>query len=114
MPCLMMNVWIMTFSASPMLGSMNTIKIRHDYTRKCFIAVMNGMESKITYRERPDGTLEYDHTFVPNVLRGQGIAAEITCFALDWARENRKKIHATCPYIVAFLEERRDYEDILA
>lgn len=92
---------------------MKTLEIQHDTERKGFFMAINGVEAELTYREKPNGTLVYHHTFVPDELRGQGIAGKLTRFALDWARENGKKVRATCPYVLSFLEKHREYEDIL-
>lgn len=91
---------------------MENLNIHHDESRKGFFAGINGTEAEITYREKPNGTLVYHHTYVPDELRGQGIAGKITRFALDWAREKGKLVRATCPYIVKYLEDHPEYEDI--
>jgi len=92
---------------------MNSITIHHDENRKGFFAGVNGSEAEITYREKPNGTLVYNHTYVPDEFRGQGIAGKLARYALNWARENGKKVRASCPYIVAYLKHHPEYEDIL-
>lgn len=91
---------------------MEELTIRHDPDRQGFFTGTNGSEAELTYREKPNGTLVYNHTYVPDALRGQGIAGKITKYALDWAKENGKKVRATCPYVVKYLENHPEYESI--
>ena len=92
---------------------MDRMQIIHNGERKGFFTGSNGTEAEITYREKPNGTLVYNHTYVPAELRGKGVAGKLTRFAMEWAREHGRKVRATCPYIVSFLENHPEYEDIL-
>ncbi len=57
--------------------------------------------------------LELSHTEVPEVLRGAGIASSLTQSALDWARENYKKVDVVCPLVARYLEEHPEYSDLI-
>ncbi|HLD85487.1 MAG TPA: GNAT family N-acetyltransferase [archaeon] len=39
------------------------------------------------------------HTFVPEQLRGRGLAEKLTRTAFDYAKKHNMKIKPTCPYI---------------
>jgi predicted GNAT family acetyltransferase len=53
------------------------------------------------------------HSEVPASLRGQGLASELARTALDWARENHKKVDVICPSVAGYLKEHPEYADLL-
>ena len=53
------------------------------------------------------------HSEVPASLRGQGLASELAKTALDWARENHKKVDVVCPSVAGYLKEHPEYADLL-
>lgn len=53
------------------------------------------------------------HTEVPPVLRGKGLASELAHTALEWARENHKKVDVICPSVAEYLEKHPEYADLL-
>jgi predicted GNAT family acetyltransferase len=54
------------------------------------------------------------HVYTPPEYRGQGLAALVTKFALDYARENNLKIIPHCPYARDYMEKHKEYQDLLA
>jgi len=54
------------------------------------------------------------HAEVPVALRGGGVAARMTSGALQLARSQGIKVIPRCPYIVTFLEQHPEYQDLLA
>lgn len=55
----------------------------------------------------------FDHTFVPDELRGRGIAAELTRTALAEARRQHWKVVPQCSYVARFIERHPEYSDLL-
>lgn len=92
---------------------MDNLSVRHDPERSGFFIGTNGAEAELTYRKKPNGTLVYHHTYVPDEFRGKGIAGKITRYALEWAKKNGRKVRATCPYILSYLKNHPEYESIL-
>lgn len=45
------------------------------------------------------------HTYVDNSLRGQGIASDLVQMAVDTITRSGKKVRASCPYAVKWLEK---------
>ena len=55
-----------------------------------------------------------DHTEVDESLQGQGVGRKLLDATAEYARKNRYKILATCPYAKAQLEKhRQEYADVL-
>lgn len=65
--------------------------------------------AEITFPLLPDdnGTVVFNHTFVDNSLRGQGVADKLVREALAIVRENDWKVTATCSYVVSWLERNK-------
>lgn len=55
-----------------------------------------------------------EHTFVPDELRGQGLAAALTRAALEEARRAGWKVVPACSYVAAFIERHPEFADLIA
>lgn len=69
--------------------------------------------AEITYNEIGSDVLEVDHTYTTDELRGQGIAGELVGKMVEFAKEQDKKIEATCPYAKKKIEDTPEYRDVL-
>lgn len=69
--------------------------------------------AEITWIEK-NGVMSVDHTYVSNVLRGQGVAKKLLDEAANYARENQLKMVAICSYVVSAFEKSNEYDDIKA
>ena len=67
------------------------MEITHDTVKQKFYVIVNGLESHLEY-VRNDNVLNLNHTYVPNELRGKGIAGKLVEAALTYVRENNLKI----------------------
>ena len=56
------------------------------------------------------GVLDVRKTFVPNELRGKGVAGKLVKAAYDYAREHHYGCVGTCSYAVKWLERHPEYE----
>ncbi|WP_077324503.1 GNAT family N-acetyltransferase [Virgibacillus siamensis] len=70
--------------------------------------------AEITYKEKGNDVLEVDHTYTADELRGQGIAGKLVGKMVEFAKEQDKKIEATCPYAKEKIEKTPEYRDVLA
>ncbi|WP_040196704.1 GNAT family N-acetyltransferase [Candidatus Soleaferrea massiliensis] len=70
--------------------------------------------AEVTFPQRTDGTVEINHTFVDDALRGQGIAGQLMQGAADSIRRSGRKAVPTCSYAVKWFEKHPDDADILA
>ncbi len=51
----------------------------------------------------PRHGIDFTYTFVPETLRGHGIAEKLVRTGLAWAREQGFEIEASCWYVQRFL-----------
>src|SRR5471032_2819839 len=61
------------------------LSIHHDQSGHQFEINIDGHRAYLTYMDLGKQTLDIYRTFVPNALRGRGIAAALTEQALDYA-----------------------------
>lgn len=69
-------------------------------------------QAKIDFTQpRPD---EYriTHTYVDPSLRGQSMGARLVDAVAELARQENKKVSASCSYALKLLETRSEYADI--
>jgi uncharacterized protein len=62
----------------------------------------------LEYR-KTDGVWSLTHAFTFPHQRGKGIAAEVTRFALDAAKEEGATVRPVCPYVADFIAAHDEY-----
>jgi predicted GNAT family acetyltransferase len=53
------------------------------------------------------------HTEVPEAFRGTGMSSSLVKTALEWARENHKKVDVVCPTVAGYLKHHPEHSDLL-
>lgn len=74
---------------------------------------VNGELAFTQYRETP-GEIEFVRTFVPESLRGQGIAGRLVQEGLAYAEAHDLKIRPTCKAFEAYVRKNPETHDRLA
>ena len=78
------------------------MKVEHQ-TQQCqFVLEVQGHVAKLEYQISGQH-INFTHTFVPQALRGQGIAEQLVKAGLSWANQQRLDIQASCSYVQRFL-----------
>ncbi|MEJ5285187.1 MAG: GNAT family N-acetyltransferase [Brevinematales bacterium] len=83
------------------------MEIYHDKENHSFYAIVEGLKCVVDYDVCGE-IIEIYHTYVPESLRGRGIAGELTDAVSKYAIENNLKIKPICSYAVSFY--RRNFE----
>ncbi|WP_235263553.1 GNAT family N-acetyltransferase [Nitrincola sp. A-D6] len=85
--------------------------IEHQPSQQRFIMTDAGIDAVLDYVIR--GTrINFTHTYVPESLRGRGLAEQLVRAGLAWAREHDYQIEASCWYVGKFLKrEEEDEQD---
>lgn len=89
------------------------MEVIHDIEKQKFYVVIDELESHLEY-VRMNNILNLNHTYVPNALRGRGIAGKIVKAALTFAEQNNLKIIPSCSYVAAYIQRHKEYEALLA
>jgi predicted GNAT family acetyltransferase len=78
--------------------------IHHDQAGHQFETFVDGHRAYLTYMDLGKQTLDIYRTFVPNELRGQGIAAALTEEALEYAERMGYVVIPSCSYVERYME----------
>ncbi|MCH1930421.1 N-acetyltransferase [Shewanella sp. A25] len=93
-----------------MSEDLSELVIEHQQDSNRFIIVVEGYEAVLEYRLQ--GTdIDFCRTFVPNELRGKGLAERLVRHGLKWAKEQGFKIAASCWYVQKFLSVKSNRPD---
>ena len=86
------------------MAEQNNISPQHQPERQRFIVQDGKDEAVLEYRLLQGNGIDFTRTFVPEALRGQGIAEKLVRTGLGWAREQGYEIQAGCWYVARFLK----------
>lgn len=86
--------------------------VTHNPANSRFEATVDGHLCVAEYRTQA-GVMSINHTFVPPVLEGRGIAALLVAAALAHAREQSLRVQPVCSYVAAYMRRRPDTHDLL-
>ncbi|MFD1261846.1 GNAT family N-acetyltransferase [Entomomonas asaccharolytica] len=84
----------------------SAVEIIHDAIEHQFKVNINEKCAYLAYANMGDRTIDCYRTFVPETLRGKGIAAKLTNAVLDYAEQNSLKIIPTCSYVEKYMQSK--------
>jgi predicted GNAT family acetyltransferase len=87
-----------------------SLQVLNDETKRKFYALADGHEVHIEYAHTA-GVYNLLHTFVPEELRGHGVAEELVRSALDQIKALGANFIPTCPFVQAFLKRHPEYRE---
>ncbi len=88
-------------------------QVQQEKTFHRFAVHLDGATALLAYKQEGD-TLYLVHTEVPAAMEGKGIGGQLAKAALNYARENRLKVVARCPFVVSYLQRHPEYQDLVA
>lgn len=69
--------------------------------------------AEVTFPDLDENTIEVNHTFVDDSLRGQGIAGQLLEAAAAKAKRESKKVIPSCSYAIKWFEKNDNYSEIV-
>ncbi len=85
--------------------------IEHNELEGKFFTVIEGLTAYIAYRIT-EGRLVVYSTYVPKLLEGRGIAAELTKRCYAFAEAEGYTPDATCSYAVVWLKKHKNSSEV--
>ncbi len=82
------------------------LSIHHDLAGHQCETTVDGDRSYLAYMDLGKQTLDIYRTFVPNSLRGRGIAAALTEHALQYAERLGYTVIPSCSYVERYMQRR--------
>jgi predicted GNAT family acetyltransferase len=81
---------------------MDSADVRHNASRQRFETGAGATLSVLDYAIRDDAIV-FTHTFVPDSLRGHGIAGKLVGAGVAFAKSHQLRIIPQCSYVSAWL-----------
>jgi uncharacterized protein len=97
-------------------NSFMRISVTHHADDQAFYAKIDDQETdaELAYSLPGNRVMDFTHTYVPEDLRGQGVADHIIKHGLDYARDKGFKIKATCAAVALYLRRHPEYKESAA
>ncbi|XP_055336463.1 protein NATD1-like [Paramacrobiotus metropolitanus] len=92
---------------SPTIVSRTMASVQHDERKRKFYIPTGAKDAHLTYELPREGIIDFQHTFVPEDLRGQGIAAKLVDQGLRYAAAENLKVKLTCSYTEDYVNKNR-------
>ena len=90
----------------------NPLAVRHNEAEHRFEAEVEGQLSVADYQLQDDRMI-FTHTYTPPALRGRGIAEKLVRSALEYARDQRKRVVPACSYVDLFIQRHREFQPLV-
>jgi predicted GNAT family acetyltransferase len=88
--------------------------VTHDATSRRFeIRAGDGLVAFLSYTRDGD-RIVFEHTHVPDEMRGKGMAANLARAALEEARQRRWSVIPRCSYVAGFIKRNPQFADLVA
>ncbi|MCW3147960.1 N-acetyltransferase [Stutzerimonas stutzeri] len=82
------------------------LPVHHDRSGHRFEVTVDGHCAYLAYMDLGKQTLDIYRTFVPDALRGRGIAAVLAQHALDFAEQEGYAVIPSCSYVEWYIERK--------
>ncbi len=83
-------------------------------TNRIYASNENGtLIAEVTFPKTGDNTVDINHTFVDDSLRGQGVAGKLLELAAKELRATGRKAFLSCSYAVKWFEKHPEETDLL-
>ncbi len=83
--------------------------VEHDTLGNRFVIKLQGTEAVLRYRQH-DQVIDFYSTFVPEELRGRGLAEQLCKTAFEYAKAQHLTVAPSCSYISgAYLKRHPEY-----
>ncbi len=69
--------------------------------------------AEITFVPTGEDKIIIDHTYVSEVLKGQGVGKQLVKKVIEYARQENKKIIPLCPFAKKVMTKSNEYNDVL-
>lgn len=85
----------------------------HSSNQIAFYDENGRLTAEVTFPDVDTDTVNIDHTFVDDSLRGQGVAGQLMKAAAEQLRSQNKKAVLTCSYAVNWFGKHPEYSDVV-
>lgn len=83
------------------------VAVQHDIEGRMFYIDDPAGRAYLTYMDLGKQTIDIYRTFVPDELRGRGLAALLAAEALSFAAKQGYKVIPSCSYVARYMEQQQ-------
>ena len=87
---------------------MSDVAVRHDPANNMFYIDGDGGRACLSYMDLGKQTMDIYRTFVPDALRGHGLAARLAAEALNYAQQQGYTVIASCSYVERYMQRQQE------
>lgn len=85
----------------------------HSQNRIFLLNDKNKLIAEVTFPNIDKNTVNINHTYVDDSMRGQGVAGKLMKAAAEQLKAQNKKAVLTCSFAVKWFERNPQYNDLL-
>lgn len=89
------------------------IKINHDIEGQEFTVELGQDQAELTYAKPEEKVIDFQHTFVPEQYRNNGVADQLIQTGLQYAQQQQFRVIATCPFVASYIRRHPEYQSLL-
>ncbi len=86
---------------------------RVEENRTIYLDNKGNILGEVDYPYISSNVVDVNHTYVDMSLRGKGIANLLLINAFDYLRENNIKVKCSCSYAIKWINNHREYADLV-
>lgn len=87
--------------------------VKHDpQAQEFYIETPEG--KALLHYEKEGEVLNFHYTFVPEALRGKGLAEKVVTAGFQYAEKNHLKVIPSCPYVARLVMKNSDWKRLVA
>ncbi|MGV3503154.1 MAG: GNAT family N-acetyltransferase [Adhaeribacter sp.] len=88
-------------------------KVNHDLEGQEFNILLGNDQAELTYAKPEEKVIDFQHTFVPEQYRNNGIADQLIQTGLQYAQQQQFRVIASCPFVAAYIRRHQEYQSLL-
>lgn len=96
-----------------MVGNIEIKKFDSAENGRYFVRI-DGDEAEMTYTKLGPALISIDHTFVPDSMRGKGVAQALALHAVEDARKVGWKIIPRCSFMQVQVKRHTEWSDVIS
>ncbi|NCS88000.1 MAG: hypothetical protein AUK34_14545 [Ignavibacteria bacterium CG2_30_36_16] len=88
-------------------------EVKHSKEKQLFFIDIGNQRAELKYFMETENVMNVMNTYVPDSLRGKGIAGKLVEECLHYAKENSCRIIPSCSYVYSYIKKHPEFEAML-
>lgn len=75
--------------------------------------MLGNEEAELTYAKPEERVIDFQHTFVPEEFRNNGVGDQLIQAGLQYAQQQQFQVIASCPFVASYIRRHQEYASLL-